>query len=57
MDKRSRAAMKRKGHLLEQIVENENLRLAITRALRGKRHRPDAREFVGDQGPQAAGHL
>jgi retron-type reverse transcriptase len=38
--------MKRTGHLLEQIVEYENLRRAVERALRGKRHRPDARWFV-----------
>lgn len=38
--------MKRKGHLLEQVVEYENLRRAFSRALRGKRHRPDAREFA-----------
>ncbi len=38
--------MKRIGHLLERVAERENLRLAIARALRGKRDRPDARAFV-----------
>lgn len=37
--------MKRAGRLLEQIVERDNLRLAFHRAVRGKRDRPDAREF------------
>jgi hypothetical protein len=40
--------MKRYGHLWEQILERENLRLAYLRAVRGKRHRPDARQFVAD---------
>ena len=40
--------MKRHGHLLEQILERDNLRLAYLRALRGKRHRPDARLFALD---------
>lgn len=38
--------MKRAGNLFERIVDRENLRLAVARALRGKRHRPDARRFV-----------
>jgi len=37
--------MKRAGQLLEQIIDRDNLRLAVSRALRGKRHRPDARAY------------
>ena len=37
--------MKRTGRLLERIVERDNLRLAFHRAVKGKRHRADAREF------------
>ena len=40
--------MKRHQHLLERIIERDNLRLAFLRALRGKRHRPDARLFALD---------
>lgn len=38
--------MKRSGDLWQKIVDRDNLRLAVTKALRGKRHRPDARKFV-----------
>ena len=38
--------MKRAGNLFDCIVDRENLRLAVHRSLRGKRHRMDAREFV-----------
>lgn len=38
--------MKRAGNLFDQVIAWDNLRLAVARALRGKRHRPDAREFV-----------
>ena len=37
--------MKRAGNLFERIVAWDNLRLAFAKALRGKRDRPDAREF------------
>jgi len=40
--------MKRVAKLFNQVIDRENLRLAVSRALRGKRHRPDAREFVCD---------
>ncbi len=40
--------MKRVGHLLDAIVERDNLRLALHRALRGKRHRAEARAFAAD---------
>ena len=40
--------MKRTGHLFESVVDYENLRLATSRALRGKRDRPDARRFVAN---------
>jgi RNA-directed DNA polymerase len=39
--------MKRAGNLFEQIAAWDNLRLAVASALRGKRGRPDARQFVG----------
>ncbi len=38
--------MKRAGRLLERVVERDNLRLAVHRALQGKRDRADAREFT-----------
>ena len=38
--------MKRTGNLFERIVERENFRLAVAKALRGKRQRPDARRFL-----------
>lgn len=37
--------MKRTGNLFERILERDNLRLAYWKALRGKRHRADARAF------------
>ena len=40
--------MKRANHLLPKILERENLRLAFHRAARGKRDRPDVREFCID---------
>lgn len=40
--------MKRHSHLFEKILDRDNLRLAFLRALRGKRHRPDARLFAAD---------
>ncbi len=38
--------MKRAGNLFDQIADWSNLRLAVARALRGKRQRDDARQFV-----------
>lgn len=38
--------MKRDGNLFEPIVARENLRLAVRKALRGKRSRPEARLFI-----------
>ena len=38
--------MRRASHLFDGIVERENLRLAMHKALRGKRSKADAREFV-----------
>jgi retron-type reverse transcriptase len=38
--------MKRTGNLFEQIVDRDNLRLAYSRALRGKRARRDAQQFA-----------
>jgi len=38
--------MRRAGNLFEQVVDRENLRLAVSKALRGKRSRSDARQFV-----------
>lgn len=38
--------MKRAGRLLERIVDRDNLRMAVDRALKGKRDRADAREFT-----------
>lgn len=40
--------MKRAGRLLERIAERDNLRLAVHRALRGKRDRSDVRAFVAN---------
>jgi retron-type reverse transcriptase len=40
--------MKRTGNLFSKITARDNLRLAVYRALRGKRERRDAREFVAD---------
>ena len=38
--------MRRAGRLFEQIVARDNLRLAVHKALRGKRSKGDARAFV-----------
>ena len=38
--------MKRTGNLFERIVERENFRLAVSKAVRGKRQRPDAIRFM-----------
>jgi RNA-directed DNA polymerase len=38
--------MKRTGKLFERILERENFRLAVSKAARGKRQRPDARHFL-----------
>ena len=38
--------MKRTGNLFEAILDRDNLRLAVSKALRGKRERPDARRFL-----------
>ncbi len=38
--------MRRAGNLFEHVVDRENLRLAVSKALRGKRCRSDARQFV-----------
>lgn len=38
--------MKRAANLFDQIVERENLRLALARALRAKRHRAEPRLFI-----------
>jgi hypothetical protein len=40
--------MKRAGNLFGQILERDNLRQAVARALRGKRGRADARAFVAE---------
>jgi hypothetical protein len=38
--------MKRTGNLFDRIVERENFRLAVGKAVRDKRHRPDAGRFM-----------
>lgn len=38
--------MRRTGNLLEQIAERENLRIAVGKALKGKRDRAEARRFM-----------
>ena len=38
--------MRRASRLFEQIIDRENLRIAVHKALRGKRSRDDARAFV-----------
>ena len=38
--------MRRVNHLFEAIAERDNLRLAVSKALRGKRSKGDARAFV-----------
>ena len=40
--------MRRTGRLFEQVIDRENLRVAYSRALRGKRSRRDARAFGND---------
>jgi RNA-directed DNA polymerase len=40
--------MKRAGQLFDHVLARDNLRLAAARAVRGKRHRADAREFLAD---------
>ncbi len=40
--------MKRHGHLLERIADMENLEWALIRASKGKRHMPDAREYLSN---------
>jgi hypothetical protein len=40
--------MRRANHLFEQIVDRENLRLAVHKALRGQRSKRDARAFVAN---------
>lgn len=40
--------MKRAGNLLERIAARDNLRIAFHRAMRGKRHRDDVREFAAN---------
>src|SRR4051812_32349424 len=40
------ARMRRTGRLFEHIVDRDNLRLAVHKALRGKRAKLDARAFV-----------
>ena len=50
--------MRRANHLFERIVERENLRLAVHKALRGKRSKADARAFVArlDENLEAMRH-
>jgi len=38
--------MRRASRLFEQIIDRENLRIAIHKALRGKQSRADARAFL-----------
>jgi hypothetical protein len=38
--------MKRAGNLFERILDRENLRRAVHKALQGKRDRPEARDFT-----------
>jgi RNA-directed DNA polymerase len=40
--------MKRVGNLFEQIVERENLRLALHKAMKGKRDRAEVRSFTAN---------
>ena len=46
--------MKRVGHLFEQIVEPDNLKLAFWKASRGKRARYVTRAFMRDFGSEIA---
>jgi hypothetical protein len=38
--------MKRAGRLFDAVLDRDNLRQAVQRAFKGKRHRPDARAWV-----------
>ncbi len=38
--------MKRTGNLFEQVVDRDNLRLAVSKAVRGKRDRPEVGAFL-----------
>lgn len=40
--------MRRTGRLFEKIADRDNLRLAFSKAVRGKRHRPESRRFASD---------
>lgn len=40
--------MRRKGNLFDSIVDRENMRLAVFKAMKGKRHRSDVREWVAN---------
>ena len=40
--------MKRTGNLLEQISQRENLRIAVGKALAGKRDRAESRRFMAN---------
>jgi hypothetical protein len=40
--------MRRANQLFERIADRENLRLAVSKALRGKRSKPEARGFVAN---------
>jgi retron-type reverse transcriptase len=40
--------MKRSGNLLDAIADRDNLRLAFSKALRGKRQQPEVRRFAAD---------
>lgn len=40
--------MKRTGNLLELIAQRENLRIAVGKALAGKRHRAESQRFMAD---------
>ena len=42
------ASMKRTGGLFDAILEHDNLREAVYRALKGKRHRPEARDWTSN---------
>lgn len=40
--------MRRKGNLFDSIVDRGNMRLAVFKAMKGKRHRSDVREWVAN---------
>ena len=42
------APMKRAGNLFERVVDRDNLRLAVGKAMRGKRYRPEVAQFLRD---------